>query len=334
MSVDLKSAATAVPKLIAQSLAASDTVIYTCPAGVTATVRKIRVTNVDGSPRNVTLSIVNSGGVSGVTNRLMVGESVSNGVRVDLGGGDVLNEGDFISGFAPSSTNVDVLISIIEFGGATGGGLTGIQNDAIGTGGHGTASVTGTNTIGTGANRYLFGALLVQPTAIVGWASYTSLSMSCTDGAMTRLASVDFNNGSSIGGSVHLFGRANPTSGSTQTLTAAAAASGSTMALVLGSFSKSGVASITGAATEGPVGAAAMSLAVTSATGHVPVFAAAFNGPPQDFNLRTRYFNGIPSTFNVAQWLLMADAIGASTVTGTTSNSTTHCSVGVDVVPA
>lgn len=336
MSADLKTAASAVPKtLVSQSLAATDTVLYTAVTGTSVKLSKIRVTNADGSARNVTLTIVKSGGTSGATNKIMSAESVAAGARVDLGSGDWLGEGDAIWGFAPSSTNVDVVISGIEFGGGTGSAVTGIQTDAIGTGGHGTGTVTGTNAIGTAANRYLFGALMVQPSTFV--ASYDTLTMSCTDGAMTALGHADFNYGSGAIGEVYLFGRANPTSGSTQTLTGTAAKSGVTMVTVLGSMSKSGVASVASAVTDAPTTVSALSLAITSAVGHVPMFAGVFRDAPQDLFtvLRARYFNGaLNAGITVPQWLVLADAIGAATVTATTSNTSYHAAVGVDVVPA
>jgi len=334
---DLKTAASAVPQtLVSQSLATTDTVLYTAAAGTTVKLSKIRVTNVDGSARNVTLSIVKSGGTSGATNKIMSGESVAAGTRVDLGSGDWLGEGDFISGFAPSSTNVDVVISGIVFSGSTGAAPTGIQDDAIGTGGRSASSgtVTGTNAVGTAGNRYLLGALTIIPSSSASYTAYSTLTMSCTDGAMTRLVSVDFNQGGNLNGSVHIFGRANPTSSSTQTLTGNVASSGLVFGLMLESMSLSGVASVTGATSAGPSTGATMSLPVTSAAGHRVIIAAGFDGAPQDFNQRVRGFNFNSSGFSQPHYLLLADALGASTVTATTTNSQLYCAAGIDLVPA
>jgi hypothetical protein len=223
------------------------------------------------------------------------------------------------------------------FSSATVGVATGIQDDAIGSGGRTAASgtVTGTNTIGTGSNRYLLGALMCTgTTSPPTYATYDTLTMSCTDGAMTRLVSIDVSNFATRVGSVHIFGRANPTSSSTQTLTGTSVESGITFNLCLASMSLSGVASVTGAATTAPSSAAVMSLAVSSASGHRPVFAAAFVDPPENFNQRTRYFNGNPAVANSPHWMIFADALGAGTVTATTSNSVAHGAVGLDLVPA
>jgi hypothetical protein len=319
-------------------------VLYTAAAGTSVKLSKIRVTNADGSARNVTLTIVKSGGTSGATNKIMSAESVAAGARVDLGSGDWLGEGDFISAFAPSSTNVDVVISGIEFGGGTGSALTGIQDDAIGTGGRTASSGTVGSSIliGNGSNRYLVQPLICSITAGGGvtYASYDTLTVTCTDGAMTRLTSVDFNQAGNLNGSIHLFGRANPTSSSTQTITANVVESGKTFNLTaLPPMSLSGVASVTGAATTGPSSAAAMSLAVTSAVGHRVLFAAGFDATPMDpaatgSVLRTRGFNGNSSGTNCPHWGIFADALGAATVTATASNSTLHAAVGLDVVPA
>jgi hypothetical protein len=48
-----------------------------------------------------------------------------------------------------------------------------------------------------------------------------------------------------------------------------------------------------------------------------PFFAGAFVAPPQAFDLNTFHFDGVPSGFTVPQWLLVADAVGAATVTAT-----------------
>lgn len=336
MAVDLKTAGSAIPgaQLPATQLTTSEAALYTCASG-SAFIGELSLTNTSGSDATALVSLVKSGGTGVAGNRKVARTLVPEETAVLK---VQMNEGDFLSGKSGTATAISVELDGTVFSNSTGAVLSGIQDDFIGSGGHGTSAPTGTNKIGTAANRWLFGSLLVQQTGggAVGWASYTGggPTMSCTDGAMTRLVSIDFNTGAGVSGSVHLFGRSNPTSGSTQTLTGGVAASGATFATVLGSFSKSGVASLSTTASTGPVGAAVLSLPLTSAVGHVPVFAGAFYGPPQDFNLRTRYFSGVTSGFTVPQWLIMADAIGAATVTATVSNSTQHAVVGIDCVPA
>jgi hypothetical protein len=336
---NIQTATSATPQvLVAQYIPTMAAAQYTAIAGTTVQVTSCAVTNTDTVPRTVTLSIVNSGGTGGVPNTVLQ-MTLTSGQTVNIPE-FWLGEGDFIWASAGTASTITLVMTGIVFSASTSGAASGIQDDARGTGGHGTATVTGTNEVGTGTNRYLFGALLVQEGGVsTAWSAYSSLSMTDNDGsgpvAMTRLVSIDFSNTATIQGSVHLFGRANPTSGVNHTLAAAAAASGATMNLVLGSISKSGVASVTGAVSANtPSSVAALSLAITSATLHVPMFAGAFYNPPQDFNLRTKYFNGVTSGFTYPQWLLMADALGAATVTATTSNSTEWAAVGIDVVPA
>lgn len=336
---DLKTATSALPKvLVAGYLPSSEAAQYTATAGTTVRLASAMLVNTDSSTRTVTLSIVKSGDAAGGANRILSAYSLTAGAVLDLGAIGWLGPGDFISGVASVASKVTLVVSGVEFSAATVGVAAGIQDDAIGTGGRTTATGTvgGTNVIGTGSNRYLLAALICAPTTgTVSYASYDTLTLSCTDGAMTRLVSCNLDSTGTLIGSVHLFGRANPTSSSTQTLTANVAESGVTFNLALASMSLSGVASVTGAATTGPSSPAALSLAVTSATGHRPFFAGAFFDPPKDFNQRVRSFNGNTQVgFSAAHWLILADALGAATVTATTSNSLAHCAVGLDLVPA
>jgi hypothetical protein len=156
---------------------------------------------------------------------------------------------------------------------------------------------------------------------------------------MTRLVSIDMNpNGAGASGSVHLFGKANPTSNSTQTITANVSKAGINMNLVLLSKSLSGVASTTGAASSAPTASAAMNLALSSAVGHQPVFACAFDSIPQDFKIgglhRIQGFNGFASGGNTPNWLAFGSGIGATSVAATTTNSDFTAAVGIDLVPA
>lgn len=330
---DLKTATSAVPSvLVAGYLPTTEAAQYTAIPGTTVQFTSAFVTNTDTVSRTVTLSIVKSGGTAGGANRILPTVTLPAFATVDLGE-LFLGEGDFISGAAGTASTITLVMTGIVFSSTTTGAPSGIQDDAIGSGGHGTGTVSGTNKIGTGGNRYLFGALLTQPSTFVS--SYDTLTMSCTDGAMTPLVHADFNYGSGAIGSVYLFGRANPTSGTTQTLTGSVTKAGVTFNTVMGSLSKSGVGSVTGAVSNAVTTPTALSLAVTSAAGHVPVFATVFRDVPLDSNLRTRYFNGVINAgATVPQFLLMSDALGAATVTGTTSNASYYASVGVDVIPA
>jgi hypothetical protein len=332
---DLKTATSAQPglQISATQLTTSDAVLYTCPAGVTF-LGDVWLTNTSGTP-TASISLVKSGGTASASNRVF-SRAFTAGESVKLA--DVkLAPGDFISGIASAGTAVSVVVDGTAFSSATVGVATGIQDDAIGTCNRtaATGTVGSAVTVGTGSNRYLLGALMVTgTTSPPTYATYDTLTMSSTDGAMTRLASADVNFGGTLVGSVHLFGRANPTSSSTQTVTANVAESGKTFNLVAVSQSLSGVGSVTGAATTGPTSASTLSLAVTSAAGNRPVFVAAFLDPPENFDKRVRAFNGNPAVANSPHWMIFADALGAGTVTATVSNSQIHAAVGVNLVPA
>lgn len=348
MAGDLKIASSAIPSTaVGQFLTGSEAPIFNAPSTMSVKVH-MTVTNTSATAVTVNISQVMNSGAAGALNRILVGSlsgaltspsSTANPFPNTVERTFWLGSGDFLSGLASTNGVVSVVVDVVEFSSATTGAPVGIQTDAIGTGGSGTGTCTGTNVISTGNNRYLMAALLVQLTSgAASYTAYTSLTLTCAAGALTRLISVDFNNGSAIGGSVHLFGLASPTSGTNQTLTATVAGSGLAIATVLGSKSYSGVNSATSptnAASTGPTSAVTLSLPITSGIGDVPVFAGAFGiNPPQDFNLRTQYFNGLPSAFNIPQWLLFADAIGAATVTATTSNSLRLAAVGVDLKAA
>lgn len=333
---DLKTATSALPglQIAAVQLTTAEVTLYTCPAGVTF-LGDIWLTNVSGTPTG-SISLVKSGGTASASNRIFARPFVANeGVKLS---GVKLAPGDFISGIASANTAVSVIVDGTAFSSTVVGVATGIQDDAIGTGGHSASSgtVTGTNAVAAGSNRYHLAALCVQIESgpNTANASYTTLDMSNSDGAMTKLVSVDFTVTSSITGSIHLFGRANPTSNTSHTLTGHAAFSGNVFDLQMASISLSGVASVTGATSVGPSSSAVPSLAVTSATGHRPFWAFGFSAVPQDFNRRTRYFNWSSSPFTTPHYFLFGDALGAGSVTASTAVSDFYCAVGIDLVPA
>lgn len=353
MAGDLKIASSAIPSTaVGQFLTGSEANLFPAPSTMSVKVH-MTVTNTSATAVTVNISQVMASVSAGAVNRILVGSlsgaltspsATSNPFPNTVERTFWLGSGDFISGLASTPGVVSVVVDVVEFSSAATGAPTGIQTDAIGSGGHGTATCTATNLIGTNSNRYLIAGLMVQEgSATAGWAAYTTLTMSCTAGAMTRLVSIDFvNSGAAITGSVHLFGLANPTSGTSQTLTATVAAPSAIMGLVLGSKSYYGVnssTSPTGAVSSFSGAAATLSLPITSAVGHVPVLAGLFFNPPQDLAMsntvaRTCYFNGITSGFTIPQWMLLADAIGAASTTATTSNSTSYAAVAVDLIPA
>lgn len=335
---NLTTATSAAPSvLVAQYVPSTGAAQYTAAVGTTAEFASVFLSNTDSVSRTVTVSIVKSGGSAGASNRVLPTITLAAGASLDLGQ-IFLGDGDFIWAEAGTASTITLVITGIEFSNATGAVLTGIQDDAIGTPGRTASSGTVTSTCAVGAanNRRLYGALMVTNQAgSVGYASYDTLTMSCTAGAMTRKVSVDFNNASALTGSIHIFEYVNPTSSTTQTLTASVVESGIAFNLTLASLSVSGVASSTVTATTGPSSAATLSLPISSAVGHRVLFAAGFNTTPMDFNQRIRGQNGNSTVgFTVPHWMIFADALGASTVTATTSLSDAHCAVALDLVPA
>lgn len=338
MSVNIRTAASVIPSvLVAQYVPTTGAAQYQPASLVAAQLVSVAFTNTDTVSRTVTVSIVKSGGTAGGSNTRLPNITLTAGQTLDLGE-MMIGDGDFIWAQAGTASTITVVITGSEFSNATGSVMSGIQTDAVGSGGHGAAgSASETIKIGTGLNRRLVTSLLVQEGgAFAGWASYTGggPTVNCGSTPMTRKVSIDFNNGGNIVGSAHLFVLDSPPNG-TQTISAAAAATGATMGLVMASKSYSGVDLTAGLSVVSNASAtAAPSLAFTTATGHVPVLCGAFYQPPQALNMNAIRFDGITSGFTVPQWLIFADMFGAPSLTATTSNTTPYAAVGFDMSPA
>jgi hypothetical protein len=342
MSADIKNSLSAVPATLATAqLTTSEATLYTIPSGVGGDVL-VKITNTTnasgaGTTQKAFVSQVKSGGTGGSTNRicsknLPAGESVY--IECSVG------EGDFFTGSSDANSAITVVIDGVSF---TSNSVTasGIQTDAVGTGGYATSatSVTGQIQIGTGSNRLLLSALIVSPSSTIGsYTTYDTLGMTCANGAMTKLRSADFNQGGNLNGSIHLFSYTNPTSNTLHTITGNAAKGGVSFNLTILSVSYAGVASVTGGATDAPSTASTLNLSISSAAGHRPFFATAFANPPQTFRVggsaRALSFTGAASYPNTPGWLMLADGIGAATVTATTANTDLHAALAVDLVPA
>lgn len=345
MTADLVGARSAVIGKLAELalLSTTETSVYTPATGTGAKVSSCTLTNTSGSAVTVSLSIVKSGGTAGLSNRTIsdvpLGADGTSTAALDLGALGYVGDGDFISAKASAGSAVALNLTGVVFStNPSGGTVSGIVDDAIGTGGRvvGAGTVTASNAIGTDNNRYLIAALRCSLQSTSGsYTTYTTRSVNMGSTAMTPLVSVDFNAVGSLNGSVHLFGIANPPSGTTQTLTANVVKSGATFNLALESMSLSGVSPTIGATnTVGSSSTSALSLPVSSAAGHRPVFATVFYGSPQDFNQRVRGYNGDTTGATTPNWLILADALGASTVTASTSNTDNNAGVAVDLVPA
>lgn len=322
--VNMRSAATITPKvLVAQFIPVTAAALYQPTTDGGAQLLSVKVVNNDTVSRTVTLQMVKSGNTPGPA--ILSNVTMTAGQSIELGE-TYLGGGDSIWAVAATVSTIALFITGIEFSNSVGTVIPGVQTDAVGSGGRGlSGSATAFNTISNLANRRLVASMLVQEGgSSVGWASYTGggPSLSCTDGAMTRKVSIDFNGGGSVSGSVHIFTYDNPTSGSAQTLSGSAAATGATMGIVLASKSYTGVDLTAGlGAVSNASSSAALSLPYTMSAGNVPVFAGAFQVPALGHNMSAIRHDGIPSGYSVPQWLLMADLFGASALTATDVNS-------------
>lgn len=332
MTVNIRSAAAVgIAKLVEPALlpATTETAVLTAAAGTSIQVTSAELTNVSGSSVNVWVSVVSAGGTAGDSNRKRHNVAIAAGATLDIGIAD-LDEGDFISMKASAGSAIAVVLCGYRYSNATGAVMSGVHRDYTGSGAHGLSGSLTPETIRVSSlpNRRLATALMVQQgTTSFGWASYTGggPTISCTDGAMTRKISIDVVNGSAaVVGSVHLFTFDNPTSGSTQTITPAAAATGATMNLVCASECYSGVdlaAGLSVVSNASPT--AALSLPFTGmAAGVIPVMAAAFIAPPLGYNMDAIRLDGITSAFALPQYLLFADKFDVSALTAADTNAT------------
>lgn len=337
---DLKLATSAIPSvLIAAFLPTSDTTQYTCPAATTTRIASCTITNTTGSSATVTLSVVKSGGSSGASNRVLAAMTLTANQELSLGELCWLSPGDFISAFSNTGSAVSIVMTGIAFsigGGGSSGGLTGLQFEGVGTGGRvtsqtNTATVSWTQLVGSNANRYMASAFCVDHASSSAWSLATVLSVSSSiDGLHTRLVSIDLGSPGAIG-SVHLFGRANPTAG-THTMTATYTLSGLSMSqMIAASCSYYNVAG-----TQNPnsvyLNSGGTALAITSAAGDVPICAMALQtNPPADLDASLRFFNG--GGGNACNYLAFMDAAGAASVNFTSSSSQTRAGVvGIDMI--
>lgn len=87
-------------------------VLFTCPAGMTATIEDLSHKNTTTGDETVTVYIVRSGGAIGVTNEVMFGAPIPKRVTAPRGVieytmiGKTLNPGDFIQEFASAGAAI------------------------------------------------------------------------------------------------------------------------------------------------------------------------------------------------------------------------------------
>lgn len=301
-----------------------------------AQVKSFTLHNQDTVNQNVTIAIVPMSGAAVAANEITYTLTPKQTLEIPE---RMLGGGDFIWAQASVASKIVLSVTVNEFSDSAGAVASGVHLDYVGTVSKGASGsmAPSTNKIGTLPNRRLVAGLLVQQNAtFVGWSSYAGggPTINCSAGAMTRKASIDFNNGaggSNITGSVHLFTYDNPTAGSVQSITPAANP-GTVPQLIVGSACYSGVdlAAALGPVTTGPAGTAAMSLPYTMSAGDVPIFAGAFQDrPPLGFNMEPFGLDAVLSGFAIPQWLVMAHLFGATSLTAVGSNSQDHCAAGI-----
>lgn len=119
MSSGLKSAADAQPQvLIAQSLPAVETILYTVPANTSVIVKNASICNQSSSATTVEISIIKAGGSLDATHRVVSGYSLAGNDSLplrDLLGEHALGPGDAIAAGAGAATEVDFVLSGIVF---------------------------------------------------------------------------------------------------------------------------------------------------------------------------------------------------------------------------
>lgn len=339
--VNMRSAASVTPKvLVSHYVPSTGAPQYQPATDDGAQLTSITLHNQDSSSRTVIVAIVAMGGSAAAANEItytLAAEGTA-GDTIELGE-RLLGGGDFIWMQASVASKIVVQITGAEFSDSAGAVVAGVHVDYIGTvskGASGSLTPSTNKTSSLPNRRLVAGLVVIQNGTFVTWTSYAGggPTINCTDGPMTRKASVDFNNGaggSNLTGSVHIFTYDNPTAGLTQSLTPAANP-GATPQLIVGSASYSGVdlTAGLGAVTTGPAGTAVMSMPYTMGVGDVPVFAGAFQDrPPLGFNMTPFGFDAILSGFAIPQWLVMAHLFGASSLTAAGSNSQDHCTAGI-----
>lgn len=340
MAADLKTATSAIPgsQIGVTQLTTSEAALYTCASGA-AFLGELSVTNVGVADATALVSLVKSGGTGGVGNRIIArtlvpGETAVLKVQ--------MNEGDFLSGKSDTSTAISVILDGTVFSNSTGAALSGIQDDAMGTTAHtsGTGAAVSTCSVGSNSNRRLYGGLIVRSGAtFAASSSYTTLTMTANGGAaMTKKVSADFGPGGGVTGSVHLFELANPTSSSTQTLTASVIKAGVSFDIEIFSLSLSGINSSSVTASSNPTTSSTLNVSISSAAGHKVLYVCGFDSTPQELLAGgtncVRALNGAPSGFTAPHVGVMMLALGAATTAATTSNTVWNCGVGLDLVPA
>ena len=100
-----------------QLLTGSAATLFTASAKTNVQISKVTIANPTGTPYTYTLYVVPSGGSAGASNTITSAQSVAAGTTYNDPNvpGLVLNPGDFISGFASTTSELVIAISGVIF---------------------------------------------------------------------------------------------------------------------------------------------------------------------------------------------------------------------------
>jgi len=101
-------------RLASAQLTATAATYYTSPAATKCIVTQIILTNVTGNNATASVSLVNSGGTPGASNRIVEQVAVPAYGVVTLDLKQVLEASDFVSALASAATAVNIRISGVE----------------------------------------------------------------------------------------------------------------------------------------------------------------------------------------------------------------------------
>lgn len=356
MPVNITTAPNVRPGVLFRAMATtSDAIIY-APSGFGAEILNLNMVNQTAVDCWVTLSVIKSGGL------------VSDGIcytfeeKIPAKGGITINrlnlmeilldDGDFINVKAQANNAIAITGVGWEYG-ASGVVLSGIQDDAVGDPGYG-ANVTQVDAkcdVANGPNRLLAAAMIViHESGSTGYATYDTLGMNCGAGLTSMgpaKVSSNFSQSGNLNGSVHLFAVSGPAANTRHTVRGLASKAGFAMDIIVLPISLTGVASVTGFATDNPASgaSAALNLPITTALGERVLWAAGCEQTPQGIKAldggsvnrgRLRALEGSTTVgFAVPHWGVLLDAIGiAGALTLTSRNAMYHSAVGMRCIAA
>jgi fructose-specific phosphotransferase system component IIB len=92
----------------------TEATLYTVPASTSTFVKEIWLCNTTSAAATFSLSIVNSGGTAGTSNRIIAAKSIPANDIVVIACQEHMDTGDFISGLQGTSSAINVRITGVE----------------------------------------------------------------------------------------------------------------------------------------------------------------------------------------------------------------------------